>query len=247
MATRLRGRFGYPDGSPGHDPFDVTFHPDKLDDPLKWKKPRLVFVSSMGDLFHPDVPGADICRVFDVMFSADHHQYFILTKRPKRMGDRWDGEYHYSRRPMEHIWHGTSIENQTAANERLRELVKTRSAHRFISAEPLLGEIDISPWLPEISWVIAGGETGPGARACDLSWVWSLQRQCQEAVVPFFFKAWGEWVPLEYYHQLPVNTMIRDRTYTHAKVGRKAAGHLLGSKEYRQVPPELAGFFEEKA
>lgn len=191
MANRLRGRFGYP----ADDPFRVTFHPERLDEPLRWRKPRMVFVCSMGDLFHPAVANSVLGRIWDAMFAAPQHRYMILTKRPERMAayinEGWPAG-------LDHIWLGTSVENQQAADERIPWLMRCPAAVRFLSCEPLLGFVNLSvvPQLDTletydgrpIDWVIVGAETGPGKRRMDPAWACAIRDQCAAAGVPFFFK-----------------------------------------------------------
>lgn len=215
MSKRLAGRYGYP----ADKPFQVTLHPEKLAEPLKWKRPRRIFVNSMGDLFHPDVPTLFLADVFSVMEQAKQHTFMILTKRPEGM--KWlrlNGPI-VGREPLPNVWLGVSVENQATADERIPLLLQTPAAVRFISAEPLLGSVDLhikgvdttcrcagcldlaksSPdmWQAQrIDWLIVGGETGPGARPMHQDWVRSLRDQCQTAGVPFFFKSWGDWSPI---------------------------------------------------
>ncbi len=191
MAKRLAGRFGYPEAP--HQ-FDVTLHFDRLGDPLKWrKKPRMVFVCSMGDLFHPKVPDDFIMRVFRIMgrSNANRNIFQILTKRPERMRD-WVNEYvvDYDNRPapFKNIWLGVTAENQETADLRIPTLLDTPAAVRFVSAEPLLGPINLDNWAKIVDWVIVGGESGNGFREMDPEWARSIKRQCAEANVPFFMK-----------------------------------------------------------
>jgi protein gp37 len=141
MARRLAGRFGYPE-APHH--FDVTLHPDRLDEPLRWRKPRRVFVCSMSDLFHEDVPDEYICDVFYTMHRCTQHTFQVLTKRPARMLEWFNrpaaslSKWH---RPLPNVWLGVTAENQKAADERIPLLLKCPAAVRFVSCEPLLGEI----------------------------------------------------------------------------------------------------------
>lgn len=207
--TRLRGRCGYDKD----DPFKVTFHESRLDQPLRWTKPRKIFVCSMGDLFHEDVPVKWINDVFRVIQRATAHRFMVLTKRPERMRD-------YFRRvleargwpegdvPFSNVWAGVTVENQKRAEERTPILLDTPAAVRFVSVEPMLGPISLIDqrephfeFLHDIGigstldWVICGGETGPGARPMHPDWVRSLRDQCQFAGTPFFFKSWGAWAP----------------------------------------------------
>jgi protein gp37 len=207
MAKRLAGRYGYPE-QPHH--FDVTFHEDKLNQPLKWKKPRMIFVCSMGDLFHDDVKEEEIMKVFDAMCDAPQHTYQILTKRPERM--KWIvkqyTDYIWQGIPS-NIWLGITAENQEAADERIPWLLRTPAVVHFVSVEPMLGPIDLSNFQPfirskggfraakgilsgKIEWTICGGETGHGAREMKAEWAFNLYQQCREADIPFFFKKEGD-------------------------------------------------------
>ncbi|UKD55108.1 phage Gp37/Gp68 family protein [Amycolatopsis sp. FU40] len=215
----------------------VTLHPDRLDVPLRWRKPRRVFVNSMSDLFHDDVPDSFIARIFGVMAAAQQHTFQVLTKRHGRMrallnderfreqvflannmdqgdvlGDGW---------PLRNVWLGVSTEDQKWADIRIPALLETPAAVRWISAEPLLGPINLTriaytagggthldvvrgqhgePGLwatpaKRLDWVVVGGESGPGARPMDPEWARSLRDQCATVRVPFLFKQWGMWAP----------------------------------------------------
>ena len=155
-----------------------------LDVPLRWRKPRFVFVNSMSDLFHPAVPEAFIAKVWKTMTAARRHTFQILTKRPERMRrvtERLD--------LLSNVWLGTSVESSDYL-PRLDELRATRAAVRFVSFEPLLGAITDAN-LDGIHWAIVGGESGPGARPMNADWVRSLRRQCENQKAAFFFKQWG--------------------------------------------------------
>lgn len=167
----------------------VTLHPKRLEKPLTWQKPRKVFVNSMSDLFHEQVPDTFIGTVWQVMAETPRHTYQILTKRHARMRAFLRQWPNYE--PLPNVWLGVSVEDQRWAGVRIPALVDTRAAVRFLSCEPLLGPIDLTPWLPNIGWVIVGGESGPDARPMDPVWVRDLLDQCQEAGVPFLFKQWG--------------------------------------------------------
>lgn len=224
---------------------DVACHPERLDIPLRWKKPRLIFVNSMSDLFHESVPGDFIEQVFGVIALAKQHTFQILTKRPDRMRS-WlskatmavndkdpsaltsyfpklagylDNPVAYHTFPLPNVWLGVSVEDQQAADERIPLLLQTPAAVRWISAEPLLGPVDLTNcgganaitgidgretyWadfpfdhvLPgtTLDWVVVGGESGPNARPMHPDWARSLRDQCAAAEVPFLFKQWGEW------------------------------------------------------
>ena len=164
--------------------FSVTMHENVLELPLQWKKPQIIFVNSMSDLFHEDVPEEFIFLVFDVMRRADWHCYQVLTKRPRRLVDL------SPRLPwMQNIWMGVSVENQDHTF-RIDHLRRTGADVKFLSLEPLLGPIS-NLSLEAIDWVIVGGESGPRSRPMKESWVIDIRNQCQEAKVPFFFKQWG--------------------------------------------------------
>lgn len=180
MAARLHA-MGQPSYRNG---FEVTLQRHALEIPLRWKKPQVIFVNSMSDLFHKEVPDAYIQEVFDVMNRADWHQYQILTKRPERML-ALDGKLPWS----DHIWMGVSVESEPYMGR--IDLLRQCHAHvRFLSLEPLLGPLG-SLDLRGIHWVIVGGESGPGARPMEVEWVIDIQKQCRRAKVPFFFKQWG--------------------------------------------------------
>jgi len=209
MALRLAGRFGYPE-APHH--FDVTGHTDKLAVPFGWRTPRTVFVCSMGDLFHERIPWSDLQRIFDVMVYEKNrkHTFLLLTKRADRMQEFISSRLPELPRHCQHIWVGVSVENQQAADERIPTLLRTPAAVRFVSCEPLLGEVDLQEWLYEwrpvawgpgpddwacdafenggIHWVIASCESGPSRRPVHADAFRSLRDQCQDAGVPFFLK-----------------------------------------------------------
>ena len=180
MALRLKA-MGNPNYTNG---FSITLHEDALELPLKWKKPQTIFVNSMSDLFHENIPDEFILRIFDVMLRANWHRFQILTKRSKRMLDlnrqlRW----------KPNIWMGVTVEEQSYTY-RIEHLQRTDANIKFLSLEPLLGPIS-SLCLDGIDWVIVGGESGPKSRPMKQSWVIDICNQCQTKKVPFFFKQWG--------------------------------------------------------
>lgn len=214
---------------------------EKLYLPLKWRKPRRVFVNSMSDLFHEAVPDGYIGSVFDVMAKTPHHTYQLLTKRHARLrslltkwgeeGARndwagpgtavfrtregvWAGPVRW---PLPNVWQGVSVESQRWADIRIPALRQTPAAVRWLSLEPLLGSIDLRPHLDGIDWVVVGGESGPGARPMHPDWARSLRDQCTAAGVPFFFKQWGEYRFGE-------------------RVGKKAAGRVLDGRTWDDYP-----------
>lgn len=282
MAKRLAGRCGYP----ADDPFRVTLHPEKLEEPLHWKKPRRVFVCSMGDLFHEDVPFEFIEQVFEVMRKAEQHMFLVLTKRPRRAKMFLDPNLRsdtFKNWPFPNAWLGVTAENQRMADERIPILLETPASVRFVSCEPLLGPIDLGQWLEcptcagsgeiynpiedafedcpahfsPLHWVIAGGETGPGARPMHPDWVRTLRDQCQVAGVPFFFKSWGEWAPFDLVTDFHAPRKLiaydgslqgeycgwgcHNRTKRFAqvvRVGKKYAGRLLDGRTWEEYPKD---------
>ncbi len=207
-AERLAERFRGVAGHPFERGFDLQLRPERLDQPLSWRRPRMIFVNSMGDLFHKGVPRAFVDDVFDVMERADRHVFQLLTKRSSRMRDYVNARYR--RRPAPaHVWTGVSIEDDTKL-ARARHLRDTAARVRFLSLEPLIGpirELD----LDGIHWAIVGGESGPGARPMHPDWARALRDLCLAADVPFFFKQWGGRTP-------------------------KAGGRLLDGREWSQWP-----------
>lgn len=179
-------------GVPGHPyerGFELRLVPDKLDEPLRWKIPRRVFVNSMSDLFHPSVPDEFIVTVAQKMILADWHTFQVLTKRAERMARLLNTKLDFAAKAG-HIWWGVSVEDKKHGIPRIDHLRSANVPVRFLSVEPLLEHLG-SINLCNIHWVIVGGESGHGARPMNLDWVTSIKAQCSEAKVPFFFKQWG--------------------------------------------------------
>jgi protein gp37 len=179
-------------GVPGHayeQGFDLRLVPEKLEEPLKWKNPRFVFVNSMSDLFQPNVPDDYIVRVAEVMNRANWHTFQVLTKRADRMQTLLNSKLHFAARSS-HIWWGVSVEDQKYGLPRVEQLQRANAAVRFLSVEPLLEDLGTLN-LAGIHWVIVGGESGPGARPLCKEWVLSIRDQCREKGIAFFFKQWG--------------------------------------------------------
>jgi len=213
MANRLQGRFGYP-AKPNQ--FDVTVHTDKMQNPPKWRGGKKIFVCSMSDLFHDDVPTKGTYgRIFDAAYMSGYGKlmvkrepdiFMFLTKRPGRMADKIEYYRHrYGGNMPENIWLGVTAENQKRADERMPILLQIPAAVRFVSVEPMLGPVDLDKtcgshhcWRAELDWVIAGPETGPGARPCDPKWIEDLYEQCKAAGVPFFDKRKTGWLAREF-------------------------------------------------
>ncbi len=179
-------------GVPGHPyefGFDLRLVPHKLTEPLRWKSPRTIFVNSMSDLFQEGVPDEYIIDVTRVMQAANWHTFQVLSKRSERLRDLLKTKLRFATR-QQHIWWGVSVENRRHGVPRIGHLQAAPAAVRFLSIEPLLEDIGTIN-LRGISWVIVGGESGPGARPMDREWVVSIRKQCKDARVPFFFKQWG--------------------------------------------------------
>jgi protein gp37 len=184
FAERWRG---IPD-HPYEQGFDLRLVPEKLEDPLRWRRPQMIFVNSMSDLFHESIPLEYIRQVFDVMAEADHHTFQVLTKRADRLRKLapklpWPAN----------IWQGVSVESDRFLH-RIEQLQGVNAKVRFLSIEPLLGPIEDLP-LAGISWVIVGGESGHRHRPVDPGWVREIRDQCVDAGIPFFFKQWGGRFP----------------------------------------------------
>jgi len=188
FAKRLSGRYGYPKEAP----FSVTLHANRLDQPHLWKRPRTIFVCSMGDLFHADVTDQTITDIFSIMAATPRHTYMVLTKRPLRMACWLRSVPNCLLTQVKgNVWIGVSAEDQQRADERLPLLIASWPGRRVACLEPLLGPIDLSPWLNVLDWVINGGETGAGGRKADLGDLRAVRDQCSAAGVPLFFKQWG--------------------------------------------------------
>ena len=185
FAERFRGVVGhaYEHG------FDPRLVPDKLKEPLSWRRPRMIFVNSMSDLFHEQVPDEYIAEVVEVMVRANWHTFQVLTKRSQRLMDLLNGRLRDAAQ-LTHIWWGVSVENRKHGLPRVTHLRSAAAQVRFLSIEPLLEDLGEVP-LSGVSWVIVGGESGPGARPMQEEWALSIRDQCRRAHVPFFFKQWG--------------------------------------------------------
>lgn len=185
FAERFRGVKGHP----YEQGFDLRLVPEKLLEPFSWSGASMVFVNSMSDLFHENVPDSYITKVARVMVQANWHVYQVLTKRSDRLRRMLCGALRFAAEAS-HIWWGVSVENVPYGVPRIADLAETPAAVKFLSIEPLLEDLGIIP-LRDINWVIVGGESGRGARPVDRAWVESLLSQCRTADVPFFFKQWG--------------------------------------------------------
>ncbi len=203
MSKRLHG-MGLPQYADG---FKLTLQPEALEIPLGWKKPQVIFVNSMSDLFHKDVPFRFIEKVFSVMNQAHWHIFQVLTKRAERL-EELSGRLPWA----PNIWMGVSVETDRFAY-RIDHLRRTGARIKFLSLEPLLGPLPALN-LQGIDWAIVGGESGPGSRPMDGSWVLEIKKQCQKAKVPFFFKQWGG-------------------------VWKKRNGRLLQGKTWDQMPKKV--------
>ena len=205
FAERFRGVASHP----FEFGFDLRLVPEKLGDPIRWSKPKKIFVNSMSDLFHEGVPDEYIEKVCRVMLAANWHTYQILTKRADRMAALLLGRLSAAARAR-HIWWGVSVEDRKHGLPRIARLRSAKPAVAFLSIEPLLEDLG-KPDLGSIHWVIVGGESGPGARPMSRAWVRSLRDHCHKAGIPFFFKQWGG-------------------------VRKKAAGRSLDGRTYSEFP-----------
>jgi protein gp37 len=244
MARRLAGRYGYPE-APRH--FDVTLHPERLEEPLHWRRPRTVFVCSMSDLFHNHVRFRFVSDLLSVIAQTPQHTYQILTKRPRRMKafieatedlqyDRFDDLF-------PNVWLGVTVENQRCADERREHFKHTPAAVKFVSYEPALGPIDWTGW-EFVDQIISGGESGPGARPSHPDWHRATRDFCQENGIAYFFKQWGEWLSSSQwthadvamgYYSLKSKRIRLDGDDLY-RVGRRAAGRLLDGQLWEEVP-----------
>lgn len=200
--------------------FKITSHPDSLNMPYEWKKPSLIFVNSMSDLFHKDVPLSFIKRVFEVMNNTPQHTYQVLTKR----GDillKYSKELNWT----DNIWMGVSVENELVVN-RIDYLRNTDARVKFLSIEPLIGPIT-NLNLTNIDWVIVGGESGHKARPIEYQWIIDIQKECKKSQTPFFFKQWGK----AKYNIDQNDPTINPNHPNHAK-----GGCCLNGKIYREMP-----------
>jgi protein gp37 len=213
-AERFSNRFRGVPGHPFETGFDLTLRPERLEQPLHWRQSRMIFVNSMSDLFHKDVPKDFISRVFDTMEAAHWHTFQVLTKRSSLMRDFLKRRYGTAAGPR-HIWCGVSVENGSKLS-RVRHLQQAPAGIRFLSIEPLIGPPGIIP-LEGIDWVIVGGESGPRARPMEADWVREIRNQCKAASVAFFFKQWGGLRP-------------------------KDGGRKLDGREWNQFPKPSNGF-----
>lgn len=207
-AERFSERFRGVAGHPFEQGFNLRLWPDRLGYPIQWRRPRRIFVNSMSDLFHKEIPASFIEQVFETMERANWHTYQVLTKRSSLLRDFVNDRYSRSVCPP-HIWLGVSVEDRQAIS-RVEHLRRARASVRFLSVEPLiapLGRIDLS----DIHWVIVGGESGPGFRPMDPSWAKEVRDQCVNQEVPLFFKQWGGIRP-------------------------KSGGNLLDGRKWAQFP-----------
>ncbi len=227
MAYRLKGRYGYPTDNP----FKVTFHPERLNDPLKWKKPKRIFVCDMGDLFHKDVKEEWFIPIMHkIRLEANQHTYFFLTKRPQNIENYLCNWFLQN---LPNLWLGVTVCNQEEANEKIPILLQIPAVHKWVSIEPYLGKVNLikatdTNYINElhkcgigIDWVVLGGETGPKAKSLHPDWVRSVRDQCQAAGVSFFFKQWGDY---------------EKRYNKGSRYDSTNTGRLLDGREWNEMP-----------
>ena len=234
---------------------EIRLNHNVLEQPLRWRKPRMIFVCSMSDLFHKNVPPSYIGTIVNIMKRASQHMFQILTKRPQRMLELTNWLTDREGWPA-NVWLGVSIENQAAADERIPWLLRTPAAVRYVNVEPMLSKVDIFTKLiviqrlhipstdwKHLDWVICGGESGPGARPMHPDWARSLRDQCQVAGTPYFFKQHGAWLHESQF----VTDEQRDRGlsskrcnagdgYQFIRIGKKRAGRLLDGRTWDEMP-----------
>lgn len=239
----------------------VNLVTDRLDLPLKWRRPRRIFVNAQSDLFHDQVPDEFIARVWAVMASAPRHTFQVLTKRHGRMRSLLSSEEfrlavqrriphagaspyvaaYWKTWPLPNVWLGVSVEDQKRADLRIPALLDTPAAVRWISAEPLLGPVDIinglgDSWLTGIDWIVAGGESGPGSRPMHPEWARSLRDQSEVAGVPFLFKQWGSHRPSA------VGSIVRGGVrFPMVPASKRAAGRELDGRTWDEYPAAADG------
>jgi protein gp37 len=252
---------------PGHrKDVDIFLDEEMLAAPLRWRKPRMIFVCSMSDLFADFVKDGWIDRMFAIMALCRWHTFQVLTKRPERMlrhvtRPQFGNEVEIFPWPLPNVWLGVSCERQPEADARIPLLLQTPAAVRFVSAEPLLGLIDLRnyldgheehgvdmtrtvgsrvgccvAWTPPLDWVIVGGESGPDARPMHPDWARSLRDQCAAARMPFFFKQWGLYIPGGQVVIASGRKYIIDDETKFLAVGKKAAGRRLDGVEHNGMP-----------
>ena len=259
----------------GNRPFsEVRCHPERIEQPLHWRKARKIAVCLMGDLFHADVPARFIVEIFETMAACPQHTFQVLTKRPDRIASVLFGEegrfYLGGGDFLANVILGTSVEDQPTADDRILKLLMSGWAGKFfVSYEPALGPVDlerggfflISPtqspsginWLG-LDWVIAGGESGPGARPAHPDWFRSVRDQCVAAGVPFFFKQWGAWLhssqmdedrvehALHIHVKNPKRVQVWPDGSCSVRLGKKRAGRLLDGREWNEFPVARCGW-----
>jgi protein gp37 len=208
FAERFRGVKGHP----YERGFDLRMVPEKLAEPLRWRNPKMIFVNSMSDLFHENVPNEYVVAVAEVMVAAKWHTYQVLTKRSDRLRELLNSSIRFAAN-QNHIWWGVSVENRKYGLPRIENLQNAHAAIKFLSVEPLLEDLGKFN-LKGIDWIIVGGESGHGARPMKKEWVVSVRDQCKREDVPFFFKQWGG-------------------------VRKKAAGRKLDGKTYDEFPQRI--------
>lgn len=222
-AEKFAERFRNVPGHPYQQGFDLKLWPERLDLPSRWRSPRTIFVNSMSDLFHEEVPDEFIDRVFASMETANWHKYQLLTKRSERMLAWTAARYSLKREPYKkpwprHVWIGVSVENEKYLS-RISDLQRVPAVTRFLSVEPLLGPMNLEQKLLKgIHWVIVGGESGPGARPMNPDWARAVRESCLSAGVAFFFKQWGA------------------HNSKGERVGKKVAGRRLDGRVWNQLP-----------
>jgi protein gp37 len=245
----------------GRDFSKVEMHTKRLEQPSKWKRPRMIFVNSMSDTFHSSLTNHQIDVMFYAMFAAPQHTYQVLTKRPNRVKRWWARLARAGYEWPRNIWLGTSVESATYL-PRIDRLTETPAPIKFVSIEPLLGRIpyerlEVFLHFRQLQWVIVGGESGPSARPMHPDWAREVRDACVDYRVPFFFKQWGEWTPgenVESDRKYPTQSYfdgkwspctddwVEEADYGPImyRLGKKAAGRMLDGREWSEMPQMAA-------
>lgn len=235
FAERFRGVPGHP----YEHGFDLRLVPEKLADPLRWSTPRMIFVNSMSDMFHEDIPDEYILAIAEIMRSAHWHTYQVLTKRAERLRSLLCGKLK-SLANDSHIWWGVSVENQKQGVPRISLLRESEAAMQFLSVEPLLEDLGVID-LSGIAWVIVGGESGRGARPMKREWVRNIRKQCRRYKVPFFFKQWGGVRKHEAGRELDGRTYDEFPANQEERVAPKRDMRLSAISQIQNCPPTSLG------
>jgi len=227
----------------GDGEFKPTFHPERLEEPLHWRKPQRVLTCFCGDMLCGSFSLMEIFKVFEMMFQCPQHQFLLLTKRPQNI-NKLIPEYAKSFKDLNNLWLGTSVSTQAEADERIPQLLQVNCKHRWLSVEPILEDIDLTPvikresgmnvltrHIEHLDWLVIGGESGHNARLAKVEWFKSISDQCKDAGVPYYFKQWGKTSIAETRHSFE-----QQKDKLRVRVGND---ELYGDLKRREYPKEL--------